>query len=277
MNDAGTGVPDWQLERFRLGELPPEERTAVARALERDGALRERLARLDEDDRATLAALPSREAAAAIRRRAALGSPADSTVAGRGRPRWQPAFVLVAAVAAGSIVILLVRPGAVRGPAPPGLEETRIKGLVPELELFRKTAAGAESLSAASVARAGDVVQVAYRAAGGRYGVIVSVDGRGVVTPHLPREGARAVALEPGARVSLPAAYQLDDAPRFEAFYFVTYARPFAVETIRAAALEAVRRGLANDEAAVSVSALRLDLPRGFDQTAFLLKKDTPR
>jgi len=74
----------------------------------------------------------------------------------------------------------------------------RVKGLEPTLLLFRKTPEGSEPLKDGAAARAGDLIRIGYRAAGQRWGVIVSVDGRGVVTRHLPRERARTLRVADG-------------------------------------------------------------------------------
>ncbi len=271
MNDARDRclVPDWQLERFRLRELPAEDMNVLAGRLATDDALRRRLAQLDTDDRAILGQLPTRTVAAQIRSRCEQPSP-------RPGPRllsWQPALGAAAVLLVVAAATLL---GPERGPsssvAPP-LEPTRIKGLRPQVLLFRKTPAGAEPLTQASVARAGDVVQLAYQAAGRRYGVIVSIDSRGAVTAHLPRGQRRAAELAPGGNVALPTAYQLDDAPRWEAFYIVAAPQPFDVDVVVAAA----RAAAAAPANGAADNPARLALPAGFEQSAFLLKKDMPR
>lgn len=115
--------------------------------------------------------------------------------------------------------------------------------------------------------RAGDLVRVGYRAAGRGFGVIVSVDGRGSVTVHLPGRGDQAAALAGGDTVLVHHAYQLDDAPRFERFHFVTAGAPFAVATV----VDAARR------AALTAGASELPLAPSFEQATFLLRKgDSP-
>ena len=70
--------------------------------------------------------------------------------------------------------------------------------------------------------------------------MIVSVDGRGVVTQHLPRDGAQAARLSAESQALLDVAYELDDAPRWERFYFVAGSAPFdtapVIEAARTAA-----------------------------------------
>jgi hypothetical protein len=140
----------------------------------------------------------------------------------------------------------------------------------PRLLLFRKApAAGVERLVPGSLAHDRDLLQVVYQAAGRSHGVILSVDGRGTVTRHLPVTGMQAAPLQAGPAVPLGLAYQLDDAPGFERFYFVTADAPFAVEVVE----EAVRRqpdhGLTGEG--------HLYLPPALDQFTFVLRREPSR
>src|SRR5262245_46198841 len=221
-----TNVTDRQLERYRLGELPADEHVHVARALAEDASARRRLESLRADDARILAEHPPRAVAALIRSRLARAAEAGAP---RPRPSWTRTLVPLlsaAAVAAGISALLPARPEPTTGPL------TRLKGLEPRLMVFRKAATGAEPLGPASTARADEVVQVAYQAAGRRYGVVVSIDGRGRVTRHLPVAGEQAAALATGSPVPLPEAYRLDDAPGFERFFLVTADTPFSVELV---------------------------------------------
>jgi len=87
------------------------------------------------------------------------------------------------------------------------------------------------------------------------------VDGRGVVTRHLPREGSQAATLGTGA-VALDLAYRLDDAPRWERFYLVAASRPFEID-------EVVREA--------GTAGYPLALPAGFDQFTLALHKEPNR
>lgn len=118
------------------------------------------------------------------------------------------------------------------------VEDVRIKGKGSgaTLYLHRRTPDGTERLEDGVVARQGDLVRLQYAAAGAAYGAILSVDGRGAVTRHLPLQGDAAVSLASGGTVSLEAAYELDDAPRWERFFLVTSMHPFSVEAVLTAA-----------------------------------------
>jgi hypothetical protein len=105
-----------------------------------------------------------------------------------------------------------------------------------------------------------------YVAMGARYGVVFSIDGRGVVTPHLPVLGAEAAPLGARGEVALPESYELDDAPLFERFFLVTGDAPFAAEAALAAGRELAKR-----HAAARTEPLRL--PPGLSQASFLIVK----
>jgi len=250
-------IGDWQLERYRLGELPAGEQDAIRTALGADGDLGERLARLDRSDADILAQHPPSVISASVRARAA---GFDTRPRRAGTPR-RLALALACGLVLAAAGVLLV-PGRVPD-ASEGM--TRVKGLAPRLFVYRKAPTGAEELAAGAAARENDVVQLAYQAAGRHFGAIVSIDGRGVVTRHLPAAGTLASPLKTGASFALPEAYRLDDAPGFERFYFVTADQPFAVDLVLTAASHA-----AGAEG-------RLALPAGLDQYSFALRKETAR
>ncbi|WP_338872114.1 ActD-like protein [Myxococcus stipitatus] len=263
-------TPDWLLERIALGELPPEELAAAHARLEKEPDGPARLAALKADSAATLERLPpervTREVEARLRRASAeRKAPARS-------PWFTSALGLVPVLAALALFVV-VQPGEqatledpVTGPvAGLGTEVTRSKGLSPKLEVHRQKSRGDEVLADGAAAAAGDVVQLAYVAAGRAHGVILSVDGRGSVTLHTPEQGAQAASLAPSGTHRLPGAYELDDAPGFERFFFVTADEPFQVETV----VEAARKLAASPDAHTA----SLSLPEGLTQVSFTLQK----
>lgn len=261
-----TPVPDWKLERYRLGELGAEQAEQVSRALAGDAPTRDRLARLRADDERILAAHPARVVAAQVRTRLERASRPGATRARVAWARTLAPLLSAAAVAAGLSALLPARPDRF-GPI-----ETRTKGLDPSLLVFRQGAAGAEPLGGAAVAHGDEVVQLAYQAAGRRYGVVVSIDGRGRVTRHLPRTGEQAAPLLAGAPVPLSEAYRLDDAPGFERFFLVTSDAPFSVELVVRAA-----ERLYGGDADPARTGTRLELPAGLGQFRFELRKEGSR
>jgi hypothetical protein len=217
-----TRVPDLVLERYHLGEMTPDESAAFERRLHGDDELRQRLQALESSDEDIRRRHSTAVLAASVRQRLEARAADAPRMAGAGvfGLRWRTAAAL-----AGVLVLLVLVGPPLLGP---GDESTEgIKGLEPTLLLFRKTPVGSEELRDGTTARAGDLIRIGYRAAGQRWGVIVSVDGRGVVTQHLPRDGAHAARLSTDSQALLDSAYELDDAPKWERFYFVAGSAPF--------------------------------------------------
>ena len=256
---------DWQLERYRLDELPAQEARMVEEALALDATLRKRLESFNESDAELLRRHPPAVVAAALRA-AGAGGPLAPSRLGSGS--------LLAAAAAALVVGVGTAVLAPRPEDAAATDVTRVKGLAPYLLVYRQPARDrVERLEPGMLAHDHDRLQLAYQAGGRRYGVIVSVDGRGVVTRHLPVNGSEAVLLKEGPPMPLPDAYELDDAPDFERFYLVTSDEPFAVDRVMQAVR--VRHYRSNREA--HRGAPRLDLPGTLDQFSFTLQKEAGR
>jgi len=265
--DEEERVSDLSLEQYRLGELPAAAAAALGARLARSPALAARRASLAASDAEILAAHPPKEVAARIRARLEVEQRGEERRARRLRPVRFSSLAMPAAAA----VLLTLSLLFMRDRFLDGAEAVRLKGLATSLSVWRKTAGGAERLADGDRARTGDVVQLSYVAAGARYGVIFSIDGRGVVTFHLP-EGwsgspARSPALDGGGEITLASAYELDDAPSFERFFLVYGNDPFEVSAVA----EPARRLAAKHETARQA---RLGLPRQLQQISFLLVKD---
>lgn len=249
-------TPEWLLERIALGELPPEQlEQARARLLsEPDGA--PRLERLSSDDHAILESHPPAQVASEVQRRLEREGPS--------RPkrwlRWVELSVLPL-VAAAAIVL------TVHHPAPlPGDGAERLKGDPAMLMVHRQRPDGrVEQLSDGAIAQDGDLLQLTLSPRADVYAAVVSIDGNGTVTRHLPEDGDRSAKLAAGALRALPHAYRLDDAPRFERFVLVYSATAFELRPVlEAAALVAGRP----DQP--------LALPEGLSQRSLTVRKVSP-
>jgi len=265
---AAQKISDLTLEQFHLGELGAAQERRVRRELERDEALRGRLAGIVRSDGQIRMDYPAERVVPLIRERAFREGSASPQVtherrAEERRPWRIPTLAWAIPVAAMALVLLslpiFLRPS----------DETRLKGAAPHLLVFRKTATGAEELAPGSVAKKGDVLQLSYVAGEAKYGVIFSVDGRGTLTWHVPPRYAggalAAPALDPNGPALLPKAYELDDAPGFERFFLVYSTRPFQVADV-----ERIARTLA---AGRSGDRTDLKLGRGLGQFSLLVKK----
>lgn len=256
-------VPELHREQLALGELAPERREAL---LARPETAAE-LAVLRAADAEILAEHPPARVLAEVRRRAAA------------MPRRAPTWALwltptLAAAAVAALVLtrpvedvpkdsLVARRALAEDPG-----ETRIKGLAPHLLVHRQEGERAVPLAEPAQARAHDRLQLSYVAAGARHGVVLSIDGNGVVTLHAPTSPSGSTALQQDGAVALPQSYELDAAPGFERFILVTAAGPIDV-----AAVERAARALAGAPEAASAP---LELPPGWQQRSFLVRKVGP-
>jgi hypothetical protein len=229
-------IPDWTVERLAAGDLPRGEADALRTRLAARGDAR--LARIADHNAAFVAAHPAAIVAAEIRRRSAR--------------RISPLVFAIPALAAIVLVLWFVR-GSVTTREQP--EETRLKGQVPHLVIYKKTAHGPQRLADRARVRPGDTVQVAYIAAAKRFGVIVSIDAAGLVSLHLPEVEGSASRLARG-EIAVPHAFVLDDSPGFERFVLVTADRAFST-----ADAVAVARGATLPELAASELVLEKDAP----------------
>jgi hypothetical protein len=236
-NERPSPVPEWLLERLATGELPPEREAEVRRrlALEPGGA--ERLAALTRSNEEILAAHPPAAMLKQIAERAHLTARLE---AARPKPRgrgWLFAFAPpVLAMGTLGLMMALRAPhkndggnaAASRGPEAASFDDEGIiiKGS-PRLRVYRKVGDRSQRLQADTVAHAGDRLQLAYVAGGKRFGAVASVDGAGKVTFHLPADAGPAVQLRTDGEITLATSYELDAAPGFEKFLFVTSDAPF--------------------------------------------------
>jgi hypothetical protein len=245
--------------------MTPDEVAAFERRLHGDEALRQRLQALEASDVEIRRRYPPAVLAAHVRQQLEGRAPDTRHEAGAGLfgLPWKTVAVL-----AGVLAVVVLAGPPLFGPG----DETgdRIKGLEPALLLFRKTAEGSEKLQDRATARPGDLIRIGYRAAGNAWGVILSVDGRGVVTRHLPREGTQAARLSTESPALLDVAYELDDAPRWERFYLVTGPAPFDVAPV----IDAAGRAAASERAdAPPVLSLQMNVTQS---SVLLIKEDRP-
>jgi hypothetical protein len=260
MDQPKKPVTDWQMERLALGELDQATARELELRLGEEGS-RERLAELEASNRAILERLPPEMVGAAIRRRVPARRPM--------RGRLLMALIPVAATVGVWTFSAMPRHASLLDG--PGDEIILAKGAT-RLLAYRAVSKGAAAirLGPTSVARPHDVVQLAYTTGGAKFGMIISIDGRGVVTQHLPEKQVAAPApLVATGEVRLPHSYELDDAPGFERFFFVTASQSFSPADVLAAA-----RTLAQTPDEARAHPLPLDAP--LSQQSLLLVKVQP-
>lgn len=274
-------VPDWKLERFLVGELPEGESGRIEVRLTSDPELARRLEALLSEHQALKSVHPPEAMAMGIaaRLRRAEGPGTAKAFSLRApswlrfpQPRvWGPAFAMVLVLA-----LLPFTPYSpfLRSAGPDAVESVgpateRLKGHKPRLFLHRKLSEGSVRMADGEAVRSGDLIQIQYESAGRGHGAILSLDAEGKVTRHYPETGARSAALEGGRPVALGFAYELDDSPGWERFYFVTSDAPFDLAPVE----EALRR-LRPGGPGVPGSADSLPLPKSIGQTRLVLLKE---
>lgn len=276
-------IPDLWVERLAAGELSEPQAQALRTRLERDGD--PRLAQLELDDAAFAHAYPPARVLTQVGARARV-EPAHSPSAGRAGLLLAFAAVMALFVGLGLAwragwlggepgdrkpAMQVADAGQARQPTGPsgaqGSDTVRIKGLDAHLLLHRQVQGQrAEALQPGDRVAQGTRLQVSYVAAGARRGVILSIDGAGSVTLHYPEHADGDTHLKARGEVPLPFSYELDDAPKYERFIFVSTADD-AISVSRV--LEAAE-SLASSQRARDGE---LELPPNWNQSSFLLNK----
>lgn len=256
-------VSDWKLERFALGELPADELEALREGASTDPDLEARVEALEASNAEILDRYRSAPMARAIEHRLAEHRK-------RATGRRLRGLAALAPIVAAAVIAIVVLPTGERTGAPavaPPIGPQRPEVIIPKgpldakLLVFRKANGESVRLRDGDPARAGDVLQLRYKPAGNRFGVILSVDGRGQVTEHFSGELARAGG-------PLDHAYELDDAPRFERFFLVASPDPIDMGRLLDAA----------EDLAGSSGVTTQPLPLGgaHEQTSVLIQKVSP-
>jgi len=285
---TGSGPPrrpsDLEVERWRLGELDAERAERVRAALEVLGD--PRAASTEAEDAALFERISPERFAREVSRRARVDESRESDTARQDGSRLQWMFVPVAVAAVLLLGFLIwsqvgapwsasphegsgvngaprvaVRDDMDAGPI-------RIKGQRPSLIVRVKQGDELLRLQRGDEVAAGDVLQLSYVAAGAAHGVIVSIDGNGLVTLHLPAEPTRDTRLTQRKETPIGHSYELDDAPRFERFVFVTSNARVDPDAVLVAARALARRG--PDHAQRDP----LDLPDDLVQTSIVVHKE---
>ena len=230
-------IPDWKLERYLTGDLPESEMREIREMEATDEIFAGRVKMMREDNAAILKKLPFERLSEKMEAR-------DSLISGKGMPAG---FKLVKFAAAAALVLAVVSVALFSqreiGPAPEGNgtqvmdvamvdiqdDGTRIKGLDARMEIWKKTGDSAVQMQNLDEAREGDEIQLRYSVPEKCFGLLFSMDGNGTITMHMA-DGSQAIALKPGKMTTLPFAYKLDNAPKFEKFFLLTSQKDFTID-----------------------------------------------
>lgn len=219
-------ISDFKLERYLLGELPEVEMEALRKREAEDELFAARVKMMREEGERFLAENPF----------SALEDKLENDQRSVERTLWlRVAAVLVVAFGIFSVVVLnrqtdIVNDASTASGMDVAMADvdngTRIKGMTAGLEVWKKMGDSAVQMVNLGEAREGDEIQLRYRVPQKCFGMLFSMDGNGTVTMHMG-EGNRAVELEPGKMATLPFAYKLDNAPKFEKFFLLTSGEMF--------------------------------------------------
>ena len=110
---------------------------------------------------------------------------------------------------------------------------TRLKGDVARLRVHRiEGSKAAVALRDGDTASPGTLLQATLLPGAPVYAALLSLDGTGQATRHLPEQGDSSLLVQ--AQVQVPHSFLLDDAPGFERFLLITSAQPFALREAEA-------------------------------------------
>ena len=224
-------ISDFKLERYLLGELPEKEMRDFQERELSDEIFAARVREMREQGKRFVAENPFEALEAKMD---AADEAADGNVISG---LWlKVAAALVIALGVFSMVVLNRNVETYSGEsatmevAMANVDDgTRIKGMSASLEVWKKMGDSAVQMVNLGDASEGDEIQLRYRVPQKCFGMLFSMDGNGTVTMHMG-DGNNAIELEPGKMTTLPFAYKLDNAPKFEKFFLLTSQNSFAID-----------------------------------------------
>lgn len=226
-------ISDFKLERYLLGDLPEGEMQALREREACDEIFAARVREMREQGERFLAENPF----SAIEDKLENAERSEILPNRSFNTLWlKVAAALVIALGVFSAVVLNRNVATYEGSGTSmevALADTddgtRIKGMSASLEVWKKTGDSAVQMVNLGDAFEGDEIQLRYRVPQKCFGMLFSMDGNGTITMHMG-EGDKAIELEPGKMTTLPFAYKLDNAPKFEKFFLLTSEKAFEID-----------------------------------------------
>lgn len=260
-------IPELFAEAFALSEMSEAE----AKELGQSELVSRRL-EIEKSNAEILQRLPAERMVPAIQSRYAMEKSRLKSQKRKSAIKWSLYGIFAPAVCT-AVILLWMQPDtnllthSTKGPAEQ--ETVRIKGLKPYLAIYRKTEKGIEQLTDGAPAKAGDLIQIAYMAVEQKFGVIISIDGAGSVSLHYPQQVSDSTLLVQKKETLLQRSYELDAAPMFERFIFVTSDQPIDVtKVLKSAELLSTQKK--------KVETQKLTLPKNWRQNSYILTKVNP-
>jgi|GEM_PF-2091225 len=220
-------ISDLKLEQWLLGELSAEDSAQLTSEIENNPELRSRIDAMKQQSQELFQKHPPERFHTEVEQKIQLLEAQQEYAQSQ---RFSPVHwrMLAGVLALGLALVVIVPPLGTQDPDV-GTDNTeqgsgyRTKGETIHLMAHRVDDSGQTSLADGVRVQAGDRIQLSIDKATGRSFVVFSIDGRGVLSEHYPRESKPKIETE--AFFSLPTSYRLDDAPDFEDFYLVSSAQ----------------------------------------------------
>jgi hypothetical protein len=265
------------LEQFILGELSENEREQIGEKIATNPEIAQTLKEIEMNNSDFLKRFPASRVVPEIKSRCDWRhSPAVKAPASPLSFFKRRLLILSPVLAAAICLLVFLHPWrkvkteiALYDAAP---DSTLVKGspLVnlnkTQLQVYRLHNQRIEMLQDWQSAKIGDLLQLAYVSAGESYGMIFSIDGRGGVSLHFPKQELGSTVIECHKKIPLPEAIELDDAPRFERFIFLT--SDFPIDVIQVMKLA---RKFSRDSQ--NASQATFIPPKGMNQCSIIIKK----
>ncbi len=265
-----TQLSDMLLEQYILNELPRKKMKEIEEYLKNNPEANQKLNNIKKSNTEILSSYDEEEITTEIKRRYEI----QKNLIKEQKPKPVSSFrrftLPAFAMATAAVILVLFSPtfnNLIRSPIDnDSLEVTRTKGEKTKLYIYRKKDNRVEVIEKGSITKENDLLQIAYVSREEGHGVILSIDGRGAVTLHFPEDSSSSTKLELNKKILLPSAYELDDAPTFEKFFFITSKNKLNVKQIL---------NSAKVQSARPANVLKENLKRdsSIRQISFLVKK----
>jgi hypothetical protein len=216
-------ISDWMLERYLLQELPEIKIREIEGILNKNPEIRKRADKIRISDKNILRKYNPEQMTQRIM--TAFNNKNSRPIASKinNLKRFLfPSFALAGVIVLFVIIFPIKENNIHNIDKIDTVDTTRIKGDERQLYIYRKKHYSIELLKNGAKAYKNDLIQIAYRSVIDPFVVIFSIDGRGTVTFHYPKNETESAMIPGNKKVFLQNAYELDDSPKFERFFLIT-------------------------------------------------------
>jgi len=224
MNKA-KNIPDFILEQYMLNELDLDKKREVEIMIEGSSELKEQIERMKTDNDLILEKYPSHKMSTIIKEKVKEEKKVKLTIFFF-KPQYSLLLVLPLIVFF-SYQFLEEPIKIIKVPK----EHINIKGEY-GIKVARLAGKEINMLENGNTAKEGDLIQLKYHIPTGKFGILLSLDGRGEITYHLLQNQNGSTDLNGEKKLTLQNSYELDDAPNFERFFMVVSESELSIEEI---------------------------------------------